>query len=274
MRKITLLIILLLFQLNSFSQRRISLPFSSSYDENAMLAIGIQYNYIHQNYQISLKENWQTNYPIDYGADINTHLGELKSIQSKSSTGISVSIPIDFRVDDNLYFTFNPSFMFINNLGIEYTSMNNTLAPLTRRSRHVISSIDGTNFNAFEFPLSIKFRSDEKTIKNNQNRYRAYLIGGLRYTQWIGINGEYNNLSKEVGIIPHSIILKPNYLSWEAGIGVDIFLPYFKVSPELKFNQSLSNVLNPNNPLADGNKFMAPIEKALIRNIYFGLIFQ
>lgn len=264
----------------SFGQRKISLPFSSSYDENAFLLLGIQYNMVTQSYQLGLKKDWQS-HTIDYGdTDLKT-LGDLKSIQSKPTAGFSVGIPVDIRANDNLYFTFNPSFLFFNGLGIEYTSMNlidadkdNALKTITRRHRHVATDNDGTNFNAFEFPLSVKFRSDEKILKNKFNRYRAYLIGGARYTRWIGINGEYEALKNLPSEIPPNIIMKSGYFSWEAGLGADIFFAYFKMSPELKFNQSFTNVFDKKHELNKGNQFMAPIEKGLIRNVYLSLIFQ
>lgn len=275
----------ILFCLSGFGQRKISLPFSSAYNEDATILLGIQYNMVSQSYQLQLKKDWQMN-PIDYGeGDANT-LGELKSIQSKPNIGFSVGIPVDFRVNENLYFTFNPSFLFFNGLGVEYTPLQPNLpttteidspiiSPLTRRQRHVKGSSDGSNFNAFEFPLSIKFRSDEKILKNKFNRYRGYLIGGARYTRWIGINGEYDALMENSARdIPHSLIMKPGYLSWEVGFGADIFFAYFKMSPEIKFNQSFNNVFDSNHSLAQSNQFMAPIDRGLIRNIYVSLIFQ
>lgn len=275
MKYIVFIIIGILFYQSSWGQRKISLPFSSSYDENATILLGIQYNVVSQSYQLQLTDGWQ-NLDIDFGDNDANTLGELRSIQSKPNIGFSVGIPVDIRANDNMYFTFNPSFLFFNGIGIEYSSIDNSKPALIRRQRHIMSSTDGTNFNAFEFPLSFKFRSDEKILKNKFNRYRAYLIGGARYTRWIGIDGEYKELlnSNNPTSIPQSLIMKSGYLSWEAGFGADIFFAYFKMSPEIKFNQSFGNVFAPNHELARDNKFMAPIEKGFIRNIYLSLIFQ
>lgn len=275
MKKIFFIFVLLAHILSSYGQKKgFSLPFSSRYDENAPILLGLQYNYVNQNYILHLKNNWQTAYPIDYTGENIHDLGELQGIKSKTGHGFSVSIPVDIRATENLYFTFSPSFLFMNNLGVEYKSMDDTRKPLIRQMRHVQTAVEGTNFNSFEFPLSFKFRSDEKILKNNFNRYRGYLTGGLRYSRWIGLNTEYNKLMKETTEVAESLILKPGYTSWEFGAGVDIFFPYFKVSPEIKFNQSFASVLDPKHPLAVDNQFMAPVEKGLIRNIYFSLIFQ
>lgn len=274
MRKTTLIWIILLFSINVYSQGKISFPFASNYDEDAQISIGIQYNFVNQNYQLQLKENWQTNYPLDYPVDANTYLGELKSISGKKGYGASVSIPVDIRIDENFYLNISPSFLFVNNLAMEYTALNEDLPPLIRKSRHILSSKNGTNFNAFEIPFSVKLRSDEKVLKNKYNRYRAYMIAGVRLTRWLDIDKEYKQLTQESEQPPHALVLKPSYLSWEAGLGADILFTHFRVSPEIKFNQSFGNVFDMKNTLANKNKFMAPIEKSLIRNIYFSLIFQ
>lgn len=208
------------------------------------------------------------------------YIKEFKSIHTAESHGMSVSIPVELRFTNNLSSTFQPTFVFINNGGISYQDAHlddkgNIREPLLRRMRHVGTSPDGTNFNAFEFPLNIKFRSDEKILKNKHNRYRGYITAGARYTRWIGIVDEYKGWSAaEQADRPQPIILKPGYLSWEAGIGAEIFFTYFRMSPEIKFIQSVNNVLDPNHELAKNNSFMAPMNKVGIRNIQFSLIFQ
>lgn len=275
MKKLLIVFICLLSAKFSFGQSRFSLPFSNHYDEEALIMIGIQYNYVHQNYQLHLKKDWQT-HTIDYGTNNIHNIGTIQGITSASKAGFSVGIPIDMRVNDNLYFTANPSFLFMNNSGITYSSMDTTVGPLTRMTRHNMSSTEGTNFNVFEAPLSIKFRSDEKILKNKFNRYRGYMTAGFRYSRFIGIHDEYNALikEKENSLVADRIIVKPDYMSWEFGLGVDIFFQYFKMSPEIRFSQSFNSILNHNHTLSQGNQFMAPLDKALVRNIYFSLIFQ
>lgn len=274
MKKISLIVILFIIHINAYTQKKFSLPFSSFYDENAVISFGIQYNYVYQNYQLRLKDNWQQDYPIDYPADNIMYLGDLKSIRSKAGSGFSVGIPIDLRMSSNIYLSTVPSFLFVNNLGIEYQSKDTNQESLVRRNKHQLSSTYGENFKAFEIPLHIKFRSDEKVLKNKTNRYRAYIISGIRYSKWLGINKYYKDISTQNMVSPDPLILKSGYLSWEAGIGLDIFFEGVKISPEIKFNQSFNTVFDNNNALSIDNKFMNPIEKALIRNIYLGLIFQ
>lgn len=280
-----LLIIVLSFNVNA--QRGLSLPFSSFYDENAWLSLGLQYNYINSTFKLGLKDNWGSMGTTDF-PDINQlYIREFKSISSFSSHGMSVGLPIEIRFTDNFSSTLQPTFTFINNVAINYegdrNAANNTNDPeqiemrtLTRRMRHVDGNENGTNFNSFEFPLNIRFRSDEKILKNKFNRYRAYVTAGARYVRWAGIVGEYKGWVENANPEdrPQALVFKPGYFAWDAGIGVEIFFPYFRMSPEIKFSQSFGDVLDHKHELAQNNGFMAPLEKTFIRNIQFSLIFQ
>lgn len=264
----------------SLGQSRLSLPFSSSYDEDAALLMGIHYSYSFSNYILSLEENWKGTDITDQNSatqNIND-VYNLSAITSRPSAGVNVGIPVDIRFTDNLYLTFIPSFTFINHSKISYKGEDEieNIIINERRTRHDSKTTNGTNFNSFSFPLNIKFRSDEKVLKNKFNRYRAYLSGGARYTRWIGINSEYNELIplKLTGLAPKAIIMKPGYYSWEVGVGLDIFFTYFKMSPEIKFNQSFGNVLDKDHALAHDNGFMSPLNKASARNIFLTIIFQ
>lgn len=278
MREFGVISILICFFVTSVqAQRRLSLPFAAQYDEKAAVLIGMQYSYSLQSYQLGLANHWQ-NRPIDYPSDDVAYLGDLKSISSPYKSTFSVGIPIDIRANDNVYFNFSPAFMFMNGSAVRYAPLDNSLTAIDRKQRQSLSSNTGSNFNAFEFPFALKFRSDEKFVgKYKQGRYRAYVLGGARVTRWVNINKEYNDLLKlkrTNQVYPDNIIIKPQYFSWEAGVGVDIFFEHFKVSPELKFSQSFGNVLDKNHELAIDNKFMAPLEKSHIRNIYLSLTFQ
>lgn len=277
MRKLaSLLVAMACFTYNVNAQKKISLPFSSTYDEDAPILIGIQYTLVSQNLQLTLKDNG-ARYPIDYPDGDIDHLGEVRSIYDASGLGFSVALPIDMRASDNLYITFHPSFLFVNKLGVEFTPTNLEAEAIIKRQKHILGSKEGSNYNAFEFPLSIKFRSDEKFFLHKENRFRAYMTAGARYTKWLAMNKDYKALETNMNAnqpITRPLVMKPGYLSWEAGLGMDIFLPYFKVSPEVKFNQSFGNVLDNQTNIASNNKFMGSLDKGLIRNIYFGLIFQ
>ena len=259
------------------AQSFISFPFSG-YDDEATIQVGFQYNYVNQNYQLKLRDNWKQWFQdLDVDSQNLTYLGALKAIHSTSAHGFSIGVPMDIKWNEHVYFNFSPSFSIMNSHNITYTGMNPEISPLLRKSKHVLHGLHGDNFNSFEFPVGVKVRSEEKTFAKSDTKYSAYLLGGVRLSRWTGIISKYKDLALEKHNgrpISEALILKPEYMSWEAGFGFDLYFSYFKVSPELRFSQSMSNVLSNNHVLATENKFMAPIEKAFIRNVYFSLIFQ
>ena len=79
---------------------------------------------------------------------------------------------------------------------------------------------------------------------------------------------------EEPGTLPFEMILrtKRGYFSYEAGLGVELYLEYFKMTPEIKFSQSLHNILG--KPHQEPNPFHSPIDKMFLRSIQFSLFFE
>lgn len=259
------------------AQRFISFPFSG-YDDEATIQLGLQYNLVNQNYQLNLKNNWKQLFEdLDVDNEAVTYLGDLKSVHSPKRHGFAVGIPIDIKWNETLSLNFTPSFIILNSYQIAYTAMDAEIKPLIRKSKQSLNGLQGDNYHSFELPVGFKIRSEEKNIFKSDTKYRAYLVGGVRLTKWTGLVKKYDDLIIEKSNnrpVSEALILKPEYMSWEAGVGFNFHFSYFKVSPELRFSQSMSNVLNNNHVLSRENKFMAPIDKAFIRNVYFSLIFQ
>ena len=78
------------------------------------------------------------------------------------------------------------------------------------------------------FPIDLKFSS------KRHNNYRPYLLAG--------ISPMLNLTSKEQDLVQ----LKRFDTMIEIGVGCDLYLPFFKLIPELKFCYSLSNALDKN----------------------------
>ena len=88
------------------------------------------------------------------------------------------------------------------------------------------------------FPLDLKFSAER------WNNYRPYLIAGVNHM--INLTGKQQDF----------IQLKRNDTFIEVGLGCDLYLPFFKLIPELKFCYSLKNSLDTShaNELLDVNK--------------------
>lgn len=82
-----------------------------------------------------------------------------------------------------------------------------------------------------EFPLLIKYKGDRL------NNVRPYVVGGLNYRYDLAGKKEFDEER------PVYIRLKRSDLYFETGAGLDFYLPYFKLSVEIKMSNGLRNIL-------------------------------
>ncbi len=109
------------------------------------------------------------------------------------------------------------------------------------------------------FPLSVKYSA------LRLNNYRPYLIGG--------VYGAFD-LGRKKG---NPILLKPMDYGLEIGFGCDIYLPYFKLCPELRFSFGLVDLLEKKrDDLTDAEmiKYTNALSKATSRMITLTFNFE
>jgi hypothetical protein len=82
-----------------------------------------------------------------------------------------------------------------------------------------------------EFPLLLKLKGDRL------NNVRPYVIGGFNYRYDLAAKKDFDENK------PVYIRLKKPDLYYELGAGLDFYLPYFKLSIELKMSNGLGDVL-------------------------------
>jgi hypothetical protein len=111
-----------------------------------------------------------------------------------------------------------------------------------------------------DFPLELKLKSDR--IMD----FRAYIVGGVKWTETIG----RGNSQPVLDPLQANVKNVSGFGSYEAGLGCDIYFEYFKLSPEIKLTNSFGNVLvqQPNNP------YSLPISKLFLHTIMFTLYFE
>lgn len=124
--------------------------------------------------------------------------------------GFSVAAITDLRLNRYLNLRFTPTLM-LNQRNLNYA--------------------DSTTANLLSVPLYLpiylKYSSERK------HNFRPYLIaGGGAWIDW-GRNKE------------KTVLLKPFDALLELGVGCDIYFPFFKLAPELKFSFGLNNMLTP-----------------------------
>jgi hypothetical protein len=82
-----------------------------------------------------------------------------------------------------------------------------------------------------EFPLLLKFKG------MRLNNTRPYVIGGLNYRYDLAGKKEYDEEK------PIYLRVRRSDLYYELGSGIDFYLPYFKLSVELKMSNGMRDVL-------------------------------
>lgn len=270
--------------LNQFWKKyKKNIVFAEEYDDNTNLKLGIFVGAAMPNYIFTKEIHWYSEgIPIN-PAPNKTNLpdiGTFTSIHANRNirnSGFQVGIPMDYKINDNLNFSFSPSIILWANHSLIYNGNGNE----KNTKRFNKSTKNASNFNVLELPLALKLRSEKKYIGEVPNPYRMYLLGGFKYNKNLGAKSYYdgkgdNPFDHETTDLP--LILKNNYFSFEAGLGIDIYFTYFKMSPEISFSQSMGNLLDKNHVYANDpdfpNPFMNAIENLGIRNIHFKVILQ
>lgn len=254
------------------AQKRMTLPFSGAYDEDQILHLGFFFTYQTSYYKATKNRNWQAS---DGGVPGRKLVG-LKTPAGMG--GIGFGIPVDVRLGGNANFIIRPTYLIFANQSLDYTFLDETTGERITVSKYhkeepgrTVGETLDKNFFAFEMPILFKFKSDMKKIYG-EDKYRGYLVGGAKFSRNIGRNKYYNDLTENLPeFMP--IIVKPYYFSYEAGVGVDFFFEYFKMSAELKWSQTMNSILDKkwkNLP----NPYMDPIDKLSLRSIQFSLIFE
>ena len=82
-----------------------------------------------------------------------------------------------------------------------------------------------------EFPLSLKMRGERL------NNVRPYIMTGLNYRYDLAARKSYNDDNNAY------ISLKKSSFYYEVGPGIDFYLPYFKLSVELKMSNGIGNYI-------------------------------
>ena len=148
------------------------------------------------------------------------------------NAGFSVGVLADLRLSNHLNLRITPTMHF----GAKHLVFRN-LTDLDPEGFPHEETQDLKN-TYISFPVDLKFSAQR------WNNYRPYLIAGVN--PMINLSGKDQDF----------IRLKRADTYLEIGLGCDLYLPFFKLIPELKFCYSLTDALDHNhaNELMDANK--------------------
>lgn len=227
------------------------------------LHFGFSFQYISAEYKILKAANWRNPYydPLD-GTQVTQ---PVRTISSPPSVGFGLGFVVNRRISENFDLRSTPSLIFSDRvMRYEYEPapvvpqpVNTSIIPAGFQT-----SIDKkVQATMFEFPLSLKIKS------NRLNNFRAYWIGGAKYS--IDIASKKKTFDEGETPINKLLKNKRNYLSYETGIGFDLYFEYFKMSPEIKVSYSMNDILQ-----HDNTAFANPLDKTKLRHFTFSLFFE
>ena len=133
------------------------------------------------------------------------------------NTGFSVGVLADMRLSDNLNLRIVPTMHFgakhLTLLKLDETDTHGNPRTETQDLKNTYLSV----------PIDLKFSAQR------WNNIRPYMLAG--------VNGMVNLTNKSQEIVQ----LQRTDLMLEVGLGCDLYLPFFKLAPELKFCYGLGN---------------------------------
>ena len=234
-RKIVLLTLSLIAVLASHAQRAIELNLPDHDEKKYYFGIILGYNTSHYNI---------THHPYFLSRDT------VQVVNSQNSGGIHLGIMANWQMSKHLDLRFYPLNLVFSERKFGYTQ---------KFPSEATSSFEKQNIEpiVMSFPIQVRLKSDRI------NNFRVYTLAGMKYDFDLASNSGARNADNIVKV-------KKNDYGIEGGIGFQFYLPYFVLSPEIKFSYGLSNVHSRDESLRYSNV----IDKMNSRMILFSLHFE
>jgi len=186
---------------------------------------------------------------------IFSHTGKVDELGNKwygsipsYTPGFTVGVIGDLRLADFLSLRLTPS--------IHFGSKN---VALISDAPDAVALNSPIRSNYIMLPLSLRYRGARS------GNYRPYLLGGLS----IG-----SDMGRDKNV---PLLLKPINTYLEFGLGCDLYLPYFKLVPELKFCLGLGDIMVHNRTDQGSEvylKYTNSFDKITSRLLVFSLQFE
>lgn len=145
--------------------------------------------------------------------------------------------------------------------------LNLRFTPTLILNQRIIHYADNSYEDLLSVPMYLPVYLKYSAIRNGN--FRPYLVGGGGvWVDW--------GRNKEKGVL-----LKPFDMLIEVGVGCDIYFPFFKLAPEIKFGIGVNNMLTPLDQRHEGalvnpntNKHTTAIQKLTTRMISIAFNFE
>jgi hypothetical protein len=167
---------------------------------------------------------------------------------ARPGPGFNVSMVTNLKLGEFFDIRFLPGFSFAER-SIVFREVSNGQSETERTIESVF----------VQAPFQLRYKSVP------YRDMRLFVLGGVKYTYDVASNARVRRelANRLIKISPHDFAI-------EVGGGIQIFMPYFIFSPEIKFSQGITNILIFNSGLEQSRV----IEKILSRTLTFSLHFE
>ena len=171
-------------------------------------------------------------------------------VKVNASVGFNVGLIGDLRLHKNINLRLEPG-LSSNTKTLEFTNIVGTESQTIRE----------VNATYLRVPMLLKFSA------NRLHNMRPYVLGGVSYDYNFSSNQDNpdDNASGEFR-------MKKNNYTYELGIGVDLYLPYFIFSPSIRGVFAINNeIVRDNDP---NSPWTAPIDYFGTRGVFIKFAFH
>lgn len=197
---------------------------------------------IHYGFYLGLNDN-------DFKLNIRNSNIANADITVEPTTGFNVGLIADLRLHKNINLRFEPG-LISNSKRIYFNHLN--------RPQDSIREIGSTYLH---IPIVLKFSTDK------YRNIRPYVLGGISY--------DHNFSSNEANPDDNSsgqFRMKSSNFMYEVGLGVDVYLSFFKFSPSIRGVFAINNeIVYDNDP---NSQWTSPVNFMGTRGIFLNFAFE
>lgn len=154
------------------------------------------------------------------------YLDSLYVVEVQPTSGFNLGIVSNLRLAEHFDLRFVPDLAF-SQRNLIYSFYENGV-PFTTTVKQIESTF-------LEFPLEVKFKSAR--VKN----YRVYVLAGFRYSIDMVSQEKVENKDRDF------VRLSRKDYGYTIGLGFDLYMQLFKLSPEIKMYHGIPDLLVPDN---------------------------
>lgn len=262
-KKIISCFIVLLFGVASVYAQKEKIQYLPNFDKRK----------IHFGYYVGINQNsFEISYHDQSGGDpsspVNPTPPQDMFVSVDATPGFNIGFVVDYRLHNNINLRFEPGLMS-NAKTLTFVDPNLDAAPngipiYGNSTRELEREVAGTYLH---LPLLLKLSA------NRYNNIRPYVIGGVSYDYNFSSN-ENNGKDNFEG----EFRMTTSNFMYEIGIGIDIYMYFFKFTPSIRgvfaINNELVNDRNPVDYPQYSSPWTGPIDFMGTRGIYLNLTFE